>query len=164
MLTTSTEIPNCLEPEGCWCGLLVISEECAWVDHAHHSPLYLVFKKTFPWKPLGNSGFLSTSCPDSLLGTSNKCCTFLHYNPVPVHWFCYGGQAHPSLFVIPPPPQSVSSTRTKLVSFSWGAPILNMVPERWVSKYWVNEWTNTMNGWMNSCSDHLAKSYLIYHF
>ena len=46
MLTTGTETPNCLEPEGCWCGLLVTSEECAWVDHAHHSPLlHLVFKQ-----------------------------------------------------------------------------------------------------------------------
>lgn len=63
----------------------------------------------------------------------------------------------------PPPPQGISSTRTKLVSFSLCVPILNMLPERWVSKYWVNEWMNAMNDGMNSCSDHLVNSDLIYH-
>lgn len=107
--------------------------------------------------------FLSTRCPDSLLGTSNKRCTFLHYSPILVRCFCYRWASRPKFVWKHLPPQGISSTRTKLASFSLSAPILNMVPERWVSKYWVNEWMNTMNEGMNSCSDHLVNSYLIYH-
>ena len=41
--------------------------------------------ETFPWKPLGSWGLLSTSCLDSLLGACNKLCTFLHHSPVSVN-------------------------------------------------------------------------------
>ena len=50
--------------------------------------------KPFPESPRGgDSSLLSISCP-FLLGTCNKCCTFLHHNLVSISWLCFlvGGQ------------------------------------------------------------------------
>ena len=46
--------------------------------------------KTRTWKPSGSSGLLSTSCLSIILAwhPANKCCTFLHHNPVSVAWLC----------------------------------------------------------------------------
>ena len=59
------------------------SKECPWADYTPHnfpSP-HSVFK-IFLWKPLGSSGFLSTSYLDSLLRVNNIRCIFLNHNLV----------------------------------------------------------------------------------
>lgn len=116
MLTTGTETPNCLEPEGCWCGLLVTSEECAWVDHAHHSPLlHLVFKNLSLQKPSGHSGFLALDAQTPCLTPAKNAALSFTTARCQCIGFATGGWADLCLET-PPPPQGISSTRTKLVS------------------------------------------------
>lgn len=58
-------------------------------SHAFHSWLPQTCPlKTLPWKQSGSSSLLSTSCPISLLGACNKCCTILHHSPVSVGGLC----------------------------------------------------------------------------
>ena len=48
------------------------SEECPQADRPPHN------LPPSPWKPLGSSGLLSTSCLDALLGACERRCSFLH--------------------------------------------------------------------------------------
>lgn len=59
------------------------------------APSLTLSLKPLPWEPLRSSGLLSMIC---LLGTCNKCCTFLHRNLLSVDWL-YFTQADVPKFV-----------------------------------------------------------------
>ena len=62
------------------------SEECPGADHTPHKPPPHPIFKNLSLKAFREFGHLSTSCPDSLLGSCNKHHTFLHHNLVSVDW------------------------------------------------------------------------------
>ena len=56
----------------------------SWSHTLQPSPIF----ENFPLKVIRQFKSLNISCPDSLLGTCSKPCTFFHHNPMSVNW-CY---------------------------------------------------------------------------
>lgn len=94
--------PQAQRPQTAWNQKVVDVGSCyqknAWAHHAHHSPLLHLVFKTFPWKPSGHSGFLSTRCPDSLLDTSKNAALSFTTARCQCIGFATGGWADPTLF------------------------------------------------------------------